>query len=252
MTHGAEAYRSREPLAARMNIYRWQRDPVDLPGLAVAELSGVRGTVTDIGCGVGGYTDRLRAQRPDLRVLPLDRSPAMAADALADIRYLPLADGSADAALAMHMLYHLEEPGAAIGELRRVLRPGGTLLASTNGAGDKAEIAELWAAALRDLLGAEPEPYANPAAGFTLDHGHLFEPHFAGIELREFARETVVPEPGPMIAFLHSLRGLAEGQLPDGIGWPDFLDRAAALVCRRIEETGAFRLTNRFGLFVCR
>ncbi len=32
MTGGAEAYRSREPLAARMSIYQWQREPWIFPG----------------------------------------------------------------------------------------------------------------------------------------------------------------------------------------------------------------------------
>ncbi|WP_425337766.1 class I SAM-dependent methyltransferase [Streptomyces novaecaesareae] len=41
------------------------------------------------------------------------------------LRGEPFADDSADAVLAMHMLYHVSDIGATIKELARVLRPGG-------------------------------------------------------------------------------------------------------------------------------
>ena len=55
------AYGDRRPLAARVAIYRWQQDPVDLPGLALAALAGVGGAVLDAGCGLGTYVDQLLA-----------------------------------------------------------------------------------------------------------------------------------------------------------------------------------------------
>ncbi len=51
---------------------------------------------------------------------------------LGDARELPAADGSQDAVLLFGPLYHLTEPagrGLALAEARRVLRPGGALLA---------------------------------------------------------------------------------------------------------------------------
>ena len=51
---------------------------------------------------------------------------------LGDARELPAADGSQDAVLLFGPLYHLTEPagrGLALAEARRVLRPGGRLLA---------------------------------------------------------------------------------------------------------------------------
>lgn len=41
---------------------------------------------------------------------------------------LPLADGSADLAIAMLVIHHLRHPEAALAELHRVLRPGGRVL----------------------------------------------------------------------------------------------------------------------------
>lgn len=58
-----KAYADQAPLAARVSIYRWQRDRVDLPGHALEALADTRGTVLDAGCGLGTYVDRLRARR---------------------------------------------------------------------------------------------------------------------------------------------------------------------------------------------
>lgn len=52
----------------------------------------------------------------------------------ADAR-LPLGDGGVDVVLAMHMLYHVPDVPAPVAELRRIVKPGGTLLASTNSGG---------------------------------------------------------------------------------------------------------------------
>jgi len=49
-----------------------------------------------------------------------------------DAQWLPFADASFDCILAMHMLYHVPDRDLAIAEMRRVLRPGGVLLALTN------------------------------------------------------------------------------------------------------------------------
>ena len=52
---------------------------------------------------------------------------------VADAEDLPFADASYDLVAAMWMLYHVPDLDRALAEVRRVLRPGGHLLAVTNG-----------------------------------------------------------------------------------------------------------------------
>lgn len=100
----SRGYADHRPLAARLSIYDWQVDRVDLPGLAVTALADVRGPVLDAGCGLGTYVDRLARDRPDLAVLAVDLSAGMRRQVVGDVQQLPVADGSVGAALAMHML----------------------------------------------------------------------------------------------------------------------------------------------------
>lgn len=244
-------YAGHRPLAARLSIYDYQVDRVDLPGLAVTALAGVRGPVLDAGCGLGTYAERLRRDRPDLAVLALDLSAGMGPDVVGDVQRLPVADGSVDAALAMHMLYHVPDIEAAAAELRRVVVHGGVLLASTNGRTDKREIGRLWAAAVADLTGG---PVAEPDADsrFTLDDGHLLRTAFDSVEVTVFDRETVVPAVEPVVAFVDSMRGLSEDDLPAGVTWEAFLGRVRERVTADVERAGAFRFTSQVGLFTCR
>ncbi|MBA3837914.1 MAG: ArsR family transcriptional regulator, partial [Zymomonas sp.] len=46
----------------------------------------------------------------------------------ADLYALPMADAAADVAIIHHVLHFAQQPGAAIAEAARVLRPGGRVL----------------------------------------------------------------------------------------------------------------------------
>jgi malonyl-CoA O-methyltransferase len=66
---------------------------------------------------------------------------------LADARELPFADASFDLVFSNLMLQWLQPPDAALAEMRRVLRPGGLLLASSFGPETLQELRCAWAAA---------------------------------------------------------------------------------------------------------
>ncbi|MCG7526650.1 hypothetical protein MHW47_19620 [Streptomyces sp. OfavH-34-F] len=86
----SKAYGSGQYLAARQSLYRWQAPRHDLPGIVTGELAGVRGVVADVGCGNGKFVARVREDRPDLTVLPMDVSPGILGAVFGEIRTIPL------------------------------------------------------------------------------------------------------------------------------------------------------------------
>ncbi|HEY4019114.1 MAG TPA: methyltransferase domain-containing protein [Pseudonocardiaceae bacterium] len=98
--------------------------------------------VLDLGCGPGTITEGLAdAIAPDGVLLGVDREhtqlqlarsavPAHFAAARADA--LPIATHTLDVAFAHAVFEHLPDPGFALTELRRVLRPGGLLALSSS------------------------------------------------------------------------------------------------------------------------
>ncbi len=137
---------------------QWDRLRAELFG-ARAELLGLLGllddrwTVGDLGCGTGQVSASLA---PFVRrVVAVDHSPEMLGAARArleglpgvevregELETLPVADGELDAAVLFLVLPYLAEPGAAISEAFRALRPGGRLLVVDVTPHDREEYAE--------------------------------------------------------------------------------------------------------------
>jgi SAM-dependent methyltransferase len=247
---GSPGYEESGPFLARLAIYEWQRDPVDLPGLVVAALEGATGVVLDVGCGPGRYAQRLLTDRPDLRVATLDLSPGMRPQVVGDAARLPFPAASAGAALAMHMLYHVPDIPAAVAELRRVVRPGGVVLVSTNRPDNMPELGDLVTDAL-DALGGR-ERFVSPSSRFSAADGDLLTAAFDDVDLAVFDRAVVVPLVDPVVAYVDSMRAYYRPLLPPGVSWERFMTEVREHVVRVVERAGSFRLSTGLALFVCR
>ena len=103
--------------------------------------------VLEVGCGPGVFLPLLaRAVGPEGRVVGLDHAPTFVAEARrrvaaaglaatvtvaeGDAYRLPYPDDAFDAAHCERLLMHLDDPTAALREMRRVVRPGGRVVAA--------------------------------------------------------------------------------------------------------------------------
>jgi SAM-dependent methyltransferase len=119
-------------LAALEDTHWWYRERRHLLAKALAGITP--GPALDIGAAGGGNTRVLRdlgwtpvamEYGPDGAEVAHERGLAAVR---ADARYLPLADASLSLVVAFDILEHIEEDDVAVAEIRRVLRPDGTLL----------------------------------------------------------------------------------------------------------------------------
>lgn len=245
------AYAGDQYLAARQSLYHYQRPVFDLPGIVEEAMAGRRGTVVDVGCGNGRYLRRLRT-RGELRVVGVDISPEILTPLsspvlCADAASLPLPEQSAEAVLAMHMLYHLPDVPTGVRELARIVRPGGLLFASTNASDDKYELDELWSGAVADVLGTtEGSHRVKLSRHFALDSGaELFRSLFHHVDVTELAGVIEVESPAPVLSHLGSYRSWAE---QCGAPFDAVLDRAEQRLATVIRRDGRFTITTRQGV----
>jgi SAM-dependent methyltransferase len=170
-------------------------------------LAGPHGCVLDVGGGPGGiWVSERERLSPDARIVVTDLSSGMVTEArrrigdgrfsfiVADAQNLPLPDASFDVAMANHMLYHVPDLASALAEIERVLRPGGRLIATTNG--------EKHMEQLRTLIGQT----AFRVAGFSLENGaEKLASRFDDVVCERYPDGLDVTEAGPIIDYIRSM-----------------------------------------------
>jgi len=120
-----------EHLRRRKRAALWYRDLWLYPRIC----KHLRGTVLDIGCGIGDMV-RHRPQTVGVDVNPnavnLCQSQGLKVRLMQPDR-LPFADGEFDGAILDNVLEHLERPEPLLAEVRRVLRAAGSFVVGVPG-----------------------------------------------------------------------------------------------------------------------
>jgi SAM-dependent methyltransferase len=163
MAKGAATFRSATDMYGRF-VGRYA------PGLAAALIEAVgkpEGRVLDVGCGPGGLALALAKIVGEENVAAADPSPAFVSVCkarlpAADVRVaaaeeLPFDDDSFDAAFAQLVVNFMTDAERGVGEMRRVVKPGGTVAACTWDYRDRMTMLRTFWDAAHDVLPAEAE-----------------------------------------------------------------------------------------------
>lgn len=253
-------------LADKANIYSYLPDTVDIPGWDLNQLnwSGVR-RVFDAGCGAGRHLARLSSvttaeavgMDPSVGAVTKARDNSRSGDVqvvAGQLEQLPFAAGRFDAVLAMQMLYNLPDLDRGLAEVRRVLAPGGRLLAATNSLHNLEELNDLFGQAVqyatgRAWTGTEVDLIQ---ARFTVENGSdQLRRHFATVDLRRFEQSVPITSAEAVAAHISSSRVWREGAAQGTVPWDRVTNAAGEIAAERIAMDGSFVATIRQGVFIC-
>jgi SAM-dependent methyltransferase len=154
-----------------------------------------------------------------------------------DAQALPFEDGTFDAVIANHMLYHVREIPRALAEIRRVLAPGGRCYAATMGLDNMREFDQM----VRRFIGVS---ISVAPARFGLENGYeLMRAAFPAVECQRYADSLVITESQPLIDYFNSTHGRAHATA----------DQMAALRAHldgEIAAHGAIHVSKNAGLLI--
>jgi SAM-dependent methyltransferase len=215
--------------------------------------------ILEVGAGPAGlWAENVDRLPPGWRVTLTDLSEGMVAVArerlagaqstaftcsTADIEELPFPDAAFDVVVANHMLYHVPDRSRALAQLYRTLRPGGALLAATNGGDNLRELDCL-------ILGFVPDSHSREWRAsfhhpFTLENGATqLAPPFSSVELRRYEDSLRVTDADALVAYVFSI---------DAPGLREPQEQAAfTAYARRVmaEQQGTFTISKSVGAFV--
>lgn len=212
-----DQYRNADNLNARIAIHeRFSTNPQGwFPWVwdILSELPA-QADVLELGCGSGAiWTACPERVPPGWRVTLSDFSAGMLDSAWRslvtlgrgfkfeqiDAQAIPYPDETFDIVIANFMLYHVPDREKALTEIRRVLKPGGILVAATGGENHLREIKD-WFERLD--LQAEIAVFRSP---FTLENGLAqLQPFFSDIQTLRYPDGLCVTELPSLMAYLKS------------------------------------------------
>jgi len=250
-----DQYRDSSNLDARAAIHqRFSTNPYGWFNWVFDALNKLPGNakILELGCGPA-YLWKARIERipSGWNVTLSDLSPGMVDAAWrnlvvtgrnfkfeeTDAQSIPYSNGTFDAVIANHMLYHVPDRKKALTEIRRALKADGRLFATTVGDHHLKEIsAWLSRATNKNDLARFTQP-------FLLENGlGQLQEFFAKVELSRYDDNLRVTEVEPIMAYIRS-----------GIRAVNFSETEMAKIekelCEQLERDGEIFITKDSGMF---
>ena len=257
-----EAYATNEHLLVRSRTHELYTHPQRDFKRWVIESVEWRGDerVLDVGAGAGEYASLVQEHAPDgiyvagdlsLGMLRQARNAGHPGDCVnLDAQNLPFDDGLFDYVLANHMLYHVPDIDQALSEIRRVLKPGGCLVAATNSQETMQELDTLSRRACT-LLGHPRHEFRPMHVKFSLENGPIRIAHyFRAVARHDLPSALHFPEVEPVLAYLNSTRTLRAGQLPEDVTWEQFMGVMQKQLTRLIRHYGELQVRKLAGVII--
>jgi SAM-dependent methyltransferase len=193
-------------LDARIAIHRYGTNPQPWFGWLAQRLP-LSGDVLEVGAGTGELWQHADHSAVNLTLTDFSAAMCERLRAVPDARIeqceaaaLPFGDASFDTVIANHMLYHLDDPAAALAEFARVLRPGGRLVAATNGSDHLTDLDEIG-----EVIG-RPDIRVGVRRTFTAQNGPaMVGRFFGGVTVERYPCDLAVASAAPVLAYLDSL-----------------------------------------------
>jgi len=168
---------------------------------------------------------------------------------LGDGQRLPVRSDTVDVVLATWVLYHLPDKTAAFSEIRRVLRPNGRLIASTNSSEVLPTVDDLFRLCIERVAGHTVEHWIEPL-DFTIENGaDMLGEYFE--QVNDVTNETTyeIPLPEPLVGFAESLRDPILAEVGHDFDFPAFLTTLHAVLQERLTH-GPITFTRSVGYFL--
>ncbi len=256
-------YASDEMLRLRQQIHeRYTVPPIDFPAWVLNRLQWHGDeTVLDVGTGAGFYVAHLRQHAPRVRFVGLDYSagmlenhPAFPALVQGDVQDLPFGGAAFDVVMANHMLYHVPDVDSALVEMKRVLKPGGVLIAATNSASTMPEYTALFRRAVMLLANpgaASMTPLSPLFSSFTLESGtRRLARHFFAVVRFDLPQLLVFTTPEPALSYFASWRQFREPLLPEEVHWDDVMMLMREQIERVLDAAGELVVNKISGVLI--
>lgn len=259
-----QQYQTTDLLRVRVETHaRYSERQIDLDAACVRALGLTGGeSLLDVGCGPGAFPRYLRAHGHSGRLAGLDQSAAMIADAseasaglgiewyTGEANALPFPDGAFAIISARHMLYHVPDIPGALREFARVVGPGGTVFATTNGAENVPHITEMEHALAAHFglpdIARTTEPFN------TANAGTILATVYPKIDETILANAFIFTEPEPIVRYIMTMIAVQQTAAQPTL-LADIHDWLRAETIRRLAAMGGiWRDPKDVGLYRCR